>query len=45
MSHKIKDQLTDTAQNFFSFTRTVCEIKKDSLHGHLNIRKSDSRFN
>ena len=27
MSHKVKDQLTDTAQNFF--TRTVCKVKKD----------------
>ena len=29
MSHKVKEQLTDTAQIFFSFTRTVCKVKKD----------------
>ena len=45
MSQKTKDQLTDTAQNFFSFIRTVRKIKKDSLHEHSNIRKSNSRFN
>ena len=39
MSHKTKDQLTHTAPKLFSFTRTVCKIKKDSLHEHLDIRK------
>ena len=45
MSQKTKDQLTETAQNFFSFIRTVCKIKKNSLHQHSNIKKSNSRFN
>ena len=29
----------------FSFVRTICKIKKESLHEHLNIKKSNSRFN
>ena len=29
MSHKVKEQLTDTAQFFFSFIRTICKIKEN----------------
>ena len=39
MLHKVKDQLTDTAQNFFSYTRTVCKVKKDWVHEYFDIRK------
>ena len=28
----------------FSFIRTVCKVEKNSLHEHLNIRKSNSIF-
>ena len=41
MSQKTKGQLTDTAQNFFSFIRAICKIKKDPLHEYSNIRKSN----
>ena len=44
MSQKTKDQLTDTAQNFFHLLERFEKLKKDSLHKHLNIRKSNSRF-
>ena len=39
MQQKTKSQLTETAQNFFSFTRTICQIKKKSLHEYINTGK------
>ena len=45
MSQKRKDQLTDTAQNFFHLLEQFAKLKKNSLHEHSNVRKSNSRFN
>ena len=43
MSHK-KISVNRHSSKLFSFARTICKIKKDSLHKHLNIRKSNSGF-
>ena len=45
ISHKKKRSVNRHSSKLFLFVRTIYKIKKDSLHEHLNIRKSNSRFN
>ena len=45
ISHKKKKKVNRHSSKLFLFVRTIYKIKKDSLHEHLNIRKSNSRFN
>ena len=45
MSHKKKISLHRHSSKFFSFVRTICKFKKDSLHEHLYIRKANLGFN
>ena len=44
MSQKNKRSINRHCSKLFSFIRTICKIKKDPLHEHSNIRKSNSRF-
>ena len=44
LAHTKKEQINDTAQNFYSFISAICKVKKDKWYEYFNSRTSCSRI-